>query len=220
MTTTRLRQREQGVAGTGITPRERILEAFAARARIRGIRAVVMGDLARELAMSKKTLYQHFASKDALVREIVDRWIERKREHSRSPHAPYHDVQELVRWWTEFWVKEQTDFCFEFWRDLEADHPDTWKAFWDLLRNGIPASARVAQWLRPGISPVIAGDLYYQIIAFYNDPVVCAKFGYSRREAVLAAIEIWIGGALRAAMDPDLPNGIELDADPEEEPDR
>ncbi len=215
MTTASPRRREQRAVGSGVPVRERILSAFAERARMRGIRAVVMGELARELAMSKKTLYQHFESKDALVREIVDRWIDRMREHSRRADAPYHDVQELVRWWTEFWVKEQTDFCFEFWRDLEADHPDAWKRFWDLLRTGIPAQARVAEWLRPGISPTIAADLYYEIIAIYNDPVVCAKFGYSRREAVLAAIEIWISGALRPSVAPELAGALEPAAEPE-----
>jgi AcrR family transcriptional regulator len=214
VSTTGLRRRGQGAAGNGTAARERILAAFADRARTKGIRAVVMGDLARELAMSKKTLYQHFTSRDALVREIVERWIERVREHSRSPDAPFHDVQDLVRWWTEFWVKEQTDYCYEFWRDLETDHPASWKLFWDMIRSGVPAQARVAQWLRPGISPLIAADLYYQIIAFYNDPVVCSKFGFSRRESVLAAIEIWIGGALQPSLDPELSAGIEADPGP------
>ena len=204
MSTTGLRRRGQGATGNGSAARERILSAFAERARLKGIRAVVMGDLARELAMSKKTLYQHFTSKDALVREILERWIERVREHSRSPDAPYHDVQDLVRWWTEFWVKEQTDYCFEFWRDLETDHPASWTMFWDVIKNGVPAQVHVAQWLRPGISPLIAADLYYEIIASYNDPNVCARFGFSRREAVLAAIEIWIGGALRPSLDPEI----------------
>jgi AcrR family transcriptional regulator len=210
VTTTGLR-RGQGAGGNGVSARERILTAFADRARMKGIRAVVMGDLARELGMSKKTLYQHFASKDALVREIVERWIARVHQHSRSSEAPYHDVQDLVRWWTEFWVKEQTDYCFEFWRDLETDHPTSWKLFWDVIKTGVPAQARVAEWLRPGISPLIAADLYYEIVAFYNDPVACARFGFSRREAVLAAMEIWIGGALRPSLDPELAPGIEPD---------
>lgn len=212
MTTTGLRQRGQGAAGNGITVRERIATAFTERARLKGIRAVVMSDLARELSMSKKTLYQHFASKDALVRDIVDRWVGRLREQARRDDLPVHDVQELVRWWTEFWVKEQTDFCFEFWRDLQTDHPETWNAFWDVLKQGVPVQARVQQWLRPGISPQIAADLYYEIIAFYNGPVVCAKFGSSRREAVLAACEIWIQGALRSSTDPN--GGLEPDPEP------
>jgi AcrR family transcriptional regulator len=212
VSTTGPRRRGQGDAGNGISARERIANAFAERARVRGIRGVVMGDLARELAMSKKTLYQHFASKDALVREIVETWVERLRENARRPDAPMHDAQELVRWWTEFWVKEQTDYCYEFWRDLETDHPATWKLFWDVIRQGVPAQAQVAHWLRPGISPMIAADLYYEIIAFYNDPLVCAKFGFSRREAVLAAIEIWIHGARRPAVDA---HGEPIEPDPE-----
>ena len=37
-----------------------------------GIRSVSMDDIANNLAMSKKTLYQYFADKDELVEAVVD----------------------------------------------------------------------------------------------------------------------------------------------------
>jgi AcrR family transcriptional regulator len=40
-----------------------------------GIRSVSMDDIANQLGMSKKTLYQYFADKDALVDSIVDTHI-------------------------------------------------------------------------------------------------------------------------------------------------
>ncbi len=36
-----------------------------------GFSRVLMDDLARELGMSKKTLYAHFASKEALLRAVL-----------------------------------------------------------------------------------------------------------------------------------------------------
>src|SRR5262245_55293286 len=54
--------------------RDRILLAFSAKAKRSGIRAVVMGELVADLRMSAMTLYKHFASKDDLVAEMVDRW--------------------------------------------------------------------------------------------------------------------------------------------------
>ena len=209
------RRRGQGAAETGITPRERILDAFAARARTRGIRGVVMGDLARELGMSKKTLYQHFESKNCLVGEIVQRWVARTRQHAGSPNAPLHDAHELVRWWTDLWIKEQTDFCSEFWRDLEEDHPEVWKIFQGVRDAGAHVQARVAQWFRPDIVPAVASELYFLIVGYFNDPVVCSRFGFDRRQAVLAAIDVWIGGALRPAASPDPETEIEPAGEPE-----
>lgn len=203
------RQRRQGAAETGITARERILTAFAQRARLHGIRAVVMSDLARELGMSKKTLYQHFESKDALVREIVQRWVEQARENARSAEAPLHDPHELLRWWTDHWIKGQVDFCGEFWRDLEADHPEAVKLLKQATVAAMPIQLRVAQAMRPDIHPLVAGELYNLILGYFNDPVVCKKFGFSAREAVLSAVEIWIGGAMRPPVSPDPEVGIE-----------
>jgi AcrR family transcriptional regulator len=40
-----------------------------------GIRSITMDDIARELGMSKKTLYQHFADKDEIVKEAIQAHI-------------------------------------------------------------------------------------------------------------------------------------------------
>ncbi len=45
-----------------------------------GVRSVTMDDIARELGISKKTLYQHFDNKDSLVEEAIRRHIDRERE--------------------------------------------------------------------------------------------------------------------------------------------
>lgn len=47
--------------------RQGALQAFQAR----GIRAVSTSDLAKELGISKSTLYAHFPTKEALVREVI-----------------------------------------------------------------------------------------------------------------------------------------------------
>lgn len=40
-----------------------------------GIRSVTMDDVARELGISKKTLYQHFRDKDELVQKVVENYM-------------------------------------------------------------------------------------------------------------------------------------------------
>ena len=52
--------------------RDRIIEKANELYMQYGIRSVSMDDIANGLGMSKKTLYQHFADKDALVEAVVD----------------------------------------------------------------------------------------------------------------------------------------------------
>ncbi len=52
--------------------RHRILEAAEAQFLQRGFRALTMDELAAELGMSKKTLYQHFPGKRELLDAVID----------------------------------------------------------------------------------------------------------------------------------------------------
>ena len=53
--------------------KNRIVEKAEALYMRFGIRSVSMENMAEELGMSKKTLYQYFADKDELVEEVVKR---------------------------------------------------------------------------------------------------------------------------------------------------
>src|SRR5690554_6946521 len=63
-----------GSDASGATePRERIVAAARRRFLRYGFARCTMAELAAELGMSKKTLYQHFRSKEELVDELVTR---------------------------------------------------------------------------------------------------------------------------------------------------
>lgn len=53
-------------------PKERIIKEARVLFFRLGIRSVTMDDIAAQVGMSKKTLYQHFADKDELVDNLVD----------------------------------------------------------------------------------------------------------------------------------------------------
>lgn len=176
--------------------RQEILVAFAERARVDGIRAVVMGELARSLGMSKKTLYQHFENKDDLVRALVADWVARIHLCAEDPAAPREDAHEMLRWWTDVWARGRHDFSAAFWSDLEHDHPEAWALFDGLLSVSTPVHVRVARTMRPGIDPKLAAELYHLVVGHFNEPAVAAGLGLDTRAAVMAALEIWMGGAM------------------------
>jgi len=57
-------------------PKERIIKEARVLFFKLGIRSVTMDDIAAQVGMSKKTLYQHFADKDELVDNLVDGEVE------------------------------------------------------------------------------------------------------------------------------------------------
>jgi AcrR family transcriptional regulator len=61
-----------------------------------GIRSVSMDEIANHLGMSKKTIYQFFADKDALVESVIDIEISRNREdcsvHRQKSENPVHEI--------------------------------------------------------------------------------------------------------------------------------
>lgn len=57
-----------------------------------GIRSVSMDDIAIDLGMSKKTLYQYYADKDALVAEVVDLHINKMEEDCGSCRQQSEDA--------------------------------------------------------------------------------------------------------------------------------
>lgn len=54
-----------------MNPKERILAQARKQFFANGYTKVLMAEIAKELGMSKKTLYQYFASKDELVLEVI-----------------------------------------------------------------------------------------------------------------------------------------------------
>jgi AcrR family transcriptional regulator len=66
-----IRPRQVSSAPAGKAVRQRIVAEARQHFFAHGFRGVTMDDLARELAMSKKTLYACFASKTALVEAVI-----------------------------------------------------------------------------------------------------------------------------------------------------
>lgn len=94
-----------------------------------GVRSVSMDDVARELAVSKKTLYQFFENKDDLVTEVVRYHMEGEREifvriHEQAENA----IQELYLLsccMREHTFKVNPSLLY----DLQKYHADAWEVF-------------------------------------------------------------------------------------------
>src|SRR3979490_1676857 len=67
------------------TMKERILETADRLFYLQGIRAVGVDTIAAEIGISKRTLYNHFPSKDALIAAYLDRRFVQPKPSSKPP---------------------------------------------------------------------------------------------------------------------------------------
>src|ERR1700748_2380802 len=64
---------------------ERILQTAARLFYLKGIRAIGVDTIAAEIGISKRTLYNHFPSKDALISAYLERRFVKARPSEQSP---------------------------------------------------------------------------------------------------------------------------------------
>jgi AcrR family transcriptional regulator len=182
----------------GLAPdlRRRVLHAFTIHAFSEGLRGVVLAEIAAEVGTTLGTLRHHFPTKADLVRAVVESWVEAVQHTTEGRARRDLDSRELLRWWTDAWVTGLGRFSPGFWKELERDYPEAWAIYQATREQVYGVRARVRRGFRDGVRPDVAGELYELALAHFNDPEVCERLGITRREAVNAAVEVWMGGAL------------------------
>ncbi len=92
-----------------------------------GIRSVSMDEVANHLGISKKTIYQFFADKDALVEGVIDMEIRRNQgecsQQNLQSENPIHEMFLAVDMVLEILSKINPNVLF----DLEKYHPRAFK---------------------------------------------------------------------------------------------
>lgn len=112
---------------------EKILSMFTRY----GIRSITMDDIARELGISKKTLYHEFEDKNDLIARVIEYDILINRKFLEEVHrANFNAIEEL------FYVNERIhenrlNYSPTFYYDLRKYYPDTYKRWLDDKRQNM-----------------------------------------------------------------------------------
>ena len=179
--------------------RERILDAFSARAKRNGIRSVMMGELASELRMSATTLYKQFPSKEALALACVDRWVDElgAAEAAKRKPGSTRDSFDQFMHWVDAWADVNATLSPAFARDLQNDYPVAWDRYRSAVRKRRAAGAEL---LRPALKPELDDRVALAILNLILNTVLQPEFAdrlrISRHEAIRTAMSVWAGGAL------------------------
>jgi AcrR family transcriptional regulator len=129
-----------------------------------GIKSMSMDDIALQMGMSKKTLYQYFASKDDLVNAVLEKHLEmdqcKVKSLISSKNNAIDDLMHIVTTVND--TLKQINPSIHY--DLEKYHPQAWKKFGDYKRNFIQEN--IKQNILKGIKEELyRSDINVDIVA-------------------------------------------------------
>lgn len=159
-----------------------------------GVRSISMDDIARHLAVSKKTLYQHFADKEELVVMVSRGHLERNiQEFDAIRDASKNPIEELAKLSVCMKVNmEAMNPTLLF--DLQKFHPNAWnewiefknKHLHDTIVRNLNQGIELG-FVRPEINPEILAMIRLETvqIAFNYDVFPPSQFKLAEVQAQL-----------------------------------
>lgn len=94
-----------------------------------GIKGVTMDDIARQLGMSKKTLYKEFEDKNAMIVSLVDSSIvahhEKTLEFERNSKNAIDEILQLMRYMGSIFSSVNPNVFY----DMQRYHAEAWQRF-------------------------------------------------------------------------------------------
>lgn len=88
-----------------------------------------MDDIAKELGISKKTIYQHFNDKDAIVKEVVERELDcEQSDMDRLEAEASNPIEEVMRT-SDYMRASFATVSPVLLHDLKKYHPKAWALF-------------------------------------------------------------------------------------------
>lgn len=172
-----------------------------------GYSQCTMDEIAAELGMSKKTLYVHFASKEALVRAVIE---DLSREIRASADELIANRQlnfaEKLRGFAEGMAERMTRMNPRFLRDLQRFAPEVYQLVAKMREENIPyvfgrfiEEGQLAGFLRTDLRTDFAVTFFLQAMHGLLTPATMDRLGLSPREILPRAIELLFAGLLTPA---------------------
>lgn len=178
-----------------------------------GIQQLRMDDLANSLAISKKTLYRFYPSRQALIEGVVDRFTEGHKKDLEEVQRSEQDTLEQLAGYIQTLVNHYKKWSPLFFGDLSKHYPLLWEKVrteigqlvLDLLRKNLEKGIQEGVY-RGSIHPALLVTLWQQ--HFHNDYRYCQDLSndYSKEEVFRQSIYLFLYGIVAPAFVPQLEN--------------
>ena len=181
--------------------KERILETAQELFFKYGIRSISMDDIAKELSISKKTIYQYYKDKDEVVHMLMQKKMgtDQKRFHDISK-ASANVIEEMfnIMGHMRKVIGQMNPSAFY---DLQKYHSDTWKLFKEFRENHIVMIVEdmltrgIKQgYLRQDIHPKILARMRVEQIEMSFNPNIFPPEKFKILEVQLSMLEHFLYG--------------------------
>lgn len=187
--------------------RARILDAARRAFLAHGFAGTTMDELARELGMSKKTLYLSFSGKEAMADALVSAKVESITSGIDSimsdPDAGFFTRARRVM---DHVLTELSGVSPVFLRDLQRFLPHIYRRIEELRRHVVPElwrrlirEGRDEGFIRSDVDPDFAAELMLHAIQGVLHPETLDRLHLTPRQAYVKTTNLLLGGLLTAA---------------------
>ncbi len=150
-----------------------------------GLKSVTMDDIARELGISKKTVYEKFGSKEDLIYKVVSHHLKKAQELIEKAERQSENAIECWLAIANDHIKLQRDFHSSILFDLKKYYPKGWMIFKEHI-DGFLTNHLVKKIRRGMEEGLFRKNLIPEVVAFhqlakvdvYSDPSVFKKLGH------------------------------------------
>ncbi len=168
-----------------------------------GIRSVTMDDIAKQLGISKKTIYQHFNDKDEVVCQTTWRILKREKELldeiRKNAKNAIHELHLLTHYIRHHIVNINPSALF----DIQKYHKEAWKIYLDFkdsvfIKNVEDSIERgmAEGHFRSNLNPKILAKLRIEQIHLGFDGQVFPKDEFDLTEVQMQLFENFFYGLL------------------------
>lgn len=178
-----------------------ILERASAVYMKFGIKSVTMDDLARELSVSKKTIYKYFNDKNDLVKSIIEMKVQMDSAIcTNTALQSVNAIEELIEI-SELVTKQFNNFNPIVFSDLKKFHKDAWAVIeahkmsfvLNMITKNIERGIKEKIY-RDNLNPAIAAKLYVASSDAAMNPEIFTWPEFKFQDVFLEMIRLQING--------------------------
>ena len=182
--------------------KEKILKACELRMIKFGFRKVGMDEIARDLAISKNTIYKHFQSKEDIAKAIFENLRARINEKILYIEKNEKDPLTVISQNIMFVQKELAPWFEHFLGDIKTELPELWQKFINYRTEKI---LEVEELIRSGIkkkkfrdvNSMIATRTFLGAIDSVINPDFLQNENISFQNAMEQVVDIWSKGMIK-----------------------
>lgn len=181
--------------------KEAILDAAAQLIQRYGLKKFTVDEIAAELKISKKTIYQHYRSKDDIVRAYFEAAVSSDKSSVNAALAGNGNFVDKIH--AIFYSSHCYRLTVPILSEAKRFYPESWAQVEDLKRFKVDVTRELfrqgvdAGIFRPGINFGILSKMLEEISDMFTDYDFLLENRLTTREAVDEALKIIFNGILK-----------------------